>query len=217
MHACMHDSLVFCLQKEARTAKCKYVYVGKTLISWDHLCGGNKNKQKLDMTRPPQNRVCQWIKDTRKIPWTNSQAWTYKIKTRQVQNKSKISFPRGLAPWANAKKQDLFCTCLVFILYVQAWLFVHGIFLVSLIHWQTLFWGGRVISNFCLFLFPPHRWSQLINVFPTYTYLHLAVLASFCKQKTRESCMHACMTPLSFVYRKKREPPNVNMYMWGRH
>ena len=53
-----------------------------------------------------------------------------------------------------ANNQELFCTCLVFILYVQAWLFVHGIFLVSFIHWQTLFWGGRVIYKHLVFCCP---------------------------------------------------------------
>ena len=134
------------------------------------------------MTRPPQNRVRQWIKDTRKVPWTHSQAWTYKIKTRQVQNKSKISFPRGLAPWANPKKHDLCCTCIVFILYVQAWLFVHGIFLVSLIHWQTLFWGGRVIYKHFVFVAPTYLFigfhfetPDLINVSPTYRYKYIYI------------------------------------------
>ena len=40
----------------------------------------------------------------------------------------------GLAQWANASVLYLLCVCLVFILYLQPWLFVHGMFLVFLIH-----------------------------------------------------------------------------------
>ena len=101
------------------------------------------------------------------------------------QHKSTICCVRpGGKPPGGGKVLDWFCICLVFILYVQAWLFVHGTFLVSLIHWQTLFWEGRVIYKHFVFFVPA-------QVVPTNSFLpHNCFFEPPRTAKPLGSCFH---------------------------
>ena len=91
----------------------------------DQKVDGGKTAKNVYITRPPQSRVLS----------TNSKIFKqYTEHTKYIQDRYKINpknlrSPRGQAPWGR-KLLDLFCVRFVFILYVQGWHFVHGIFLV---------------------------------------------------------------------------------------
>ena len=73
------------------------------------------------------------IKNTKQIPWTNSEAWTYKINTRQIRNEYVMfAFVHG-ASSLGGKITSYHFVIVLQLLCVQACLFVHGSCLVLFI------------------------------------------------------------------------------------
>ena len=135
------------------------------------------------MTRSPQNRVLSMNWKIRQKTWTNGQAWTYKINTKQIRKNPRLLWsPRGQAPWRR-KILDFCCICLGFIVYVQAWLFGHGFFLIFFNSLNKNYCGeDGLYMNICFFVEPIHLFigfafetSVLINVSSIYIYRYIYI------------------------------------------
>ena len=98
-----------------------HLYVAETSIRtrvskgnpWKRWIGANK-KNVHTWPALPRIDFVNGLNIPGKMPWTNVQAWTYKMKTRRIQNKSKIFLPPwGLAPCASATIMDFFYVAVV--------------------------------------------------------------------------------------------------------
>ena len=106
--------------------------------------------------------------------------------TKWLHNKYKIiprllRAPREQAPWAR-NIFELFCIYLVFIWYVQAWRFVHGIYVVifNLLTKPYSREDGIYIYISIVSFLPPCGWSQLFNAFPIYIYIYINIYIYIC-------------------------------------
>ena len=81
--------------------------------------------------------------------------------------------PRGQAPWGR-KILDLCCICLVFISYVQAWLFVHGI-VHGILRTRFKLLTNPYSGEDGLHINNLGGWAHLINVSPSHSYLYIYI------------------------------------------